>query len=93
MRLDGKTAVWHVLGQRTTIGRTAENDVRIDAEFISRHHAVALRDGADTVIEDLKSTNGTYVNGERISRRRLKGGDVVALGTMEFHFSVNKPPA
>jgi pSer/pThr/pTyr-binding forkhead associated (FHA) protein len=93
IRLDGKTAVWHLLGRHTTIGRTAENDVRIDAEFISRHHAVALRDGADTVIEDLKSTNGTYVNGERISRRTLKDGDVVTLGTMEFHFSATKSPA
>jgi Condensation domain/FHA domain len=93
IRLDGNTAVWHVLGERTTIGRTAENDVRIDAEFISRRHAVALRDGDDTVIEDLKSTNGTYVNGERISRHTLKNGDVVALGTMEFHFSLNETPA
>jgi hypothetical protein len=93
IRLDGKTAVWHLLGGRTTIGRTAENDVRIDAEFISRHHAVAVRDGVDTVIEDLKSTNGTYVNGERISRRTLKDGDVVTLGTMELHFSANKSPA
>jgi len=89
MRLDGKTAVWHLLGKHTTIGRTAENDVRIDAAFISRRHAVALRAGADPVIEDLKSTNGTYVNGERISRRTLKDGDLVRLGTMEFHFSVN----
>jgi len=93
MHLDGMTAVWHLLGERTTIGRTAENDVRIDAEFISRHHAVAVRVGADTVIEDLKSTNGTYVNGQRISRHTLKDGDVVALGMMVFHFSVKKSPA
>jgi non-ribosomal peptide synthetase component F len=93
IRLDGKTAVWHLLGRRTTIGRTAENDVRIDAEFISRHHAVALRDGDDTVIEDLQSTNGTYVNGERISRRTLRDGDLVTLGTMELHFSASKSPA
>jgi hypothetical protein len=89
IHLEGSTAVWHILGKRTTIGRTAENDVRIDAEFISRRHAVVLRVGTDTVIEDLKSTNGTYVNGQRISRRALKNGDVVALGSMEFHFSVN----
>jgi hypothetical protein len=91
IHLEGSTAVWHILRKRTTIGRTAENDVRIDAEFISRRHALVLRIGNDTVIEDLKSTNGTYVNGQRISRRVLKDGDVVALGTMEFHFSHNKP--
>ena len=88
MRLDGQSAVWHQLGKRTTIGRATENEVRIDEGFISRHHAVAVRDGPDTVLEDLDSTNGTYVNGERISRRTLRDGDLVNLGTLEFHFSV-----
>lgn len=88
MRLDGQSAVWHQLGPRTTIGRAAENDVRIDEGFISRRHAVVAREGDDTVIEDLGSTNGTYVNGERIGRRILRNGDLVNLGTLEFHFSV-----
>ena len=83
----------HLLGKRTTIGRTPDNDVPIDAEFISRHHAVALRAGGKTVIEDLNSTNGTYVNGQRISRRTLKDGDLVMLGKTEFRFSVSKAPA
>src|ERR1700693_505800 len=76
-RTDGATGIVHLLGRRTTIGRTPDNDVHIDAEFISRHHAVALRAGTKTVIEDLNSTNGTYVNGQRVSRRTLKDGDVV----------------
>ena len=92
-RSDGATGIVHLLGKRTTIGRTPDNDVPIDAEFISRHHAVALRAGGKTVIEDLNSTNGTYVNGQRISRRTLKDGDLVMLGKTEFRFSVSKAPA
>jgi chromosome segregation ATPase len=90
VRSDGGTGIVHLLGRRTTIGRTPDNDVHIDAEFISRHHAVALRAGAKTVIEDLNSTNGTYVNGQRVNRRTLKDGDLVTLGKTEFRFSVNK---
>jgi chromosome segregation ATPase len=93
VRTDGETGILHLLGKRTTIGRTPDNDVHIDAEFISRHHAVALRAGGKTVIEDLNSTNGTYVNGQRVNRRTLKDGDLVTLGKTEFRFSVNKPPA
>jgi chromosome segregation ATPase len=92
VRTEGDTGILHLLGRRTTIGRTPDNDLRIDAEFISRHHAVALRSGAKTLIEDLNSTNGTYVNGERITRRTLKDGDMVILGKTEFRFTI-KPPA
>jgi chromosome segregation ATPase len=92
VRSDGSTGILHLLGKRTTLGRTPDNDVHIDAEFISRHHAVALRAGAKTVIEDLNSTNGTYVNGQRINRRTLKDGDLVTLGKTEFRFTVQKPP-
>jgi hypothetical protein len=90
-RMDGGTGIVHLLGRRTTFGRTPDNDVHIDAEFISRHHAVALRAGGKTVIEDLNSTNGTYVNGQRISRHSLKDGDLVTLGKTEFRFSVKTP--
>jgi len=93
VRTDGETGIVHLLGKRTTIGRTPDNDVQIDAKFISRRHAVARRAGDNTVIEDRNSTNGTYVNGQLINRRTLKDGDLVTLGKAEFRFSVNKPPA
>jgi hypothetical protein len=93
VRTDGEIGIVHLLGKRTTIGRTPDNDVQIDAKFISRRHAVARRAGANTVIEDRNSTNGTYVNGQLINRRTLKDGDLVTLGKAEFRFSVNKPPA
>jgi pSer/pThr/pTyr-binding forkhead associated (FHA) protein len=92
VRTQGETGIVQLLGKRTTIGRTPDNDIRIDAEFISRHHAVVLLYGTKTVIEDLNSTNGTYVNSERVNRRTLKEGDIVTLGKSEFRFVTRTPP-
>ncbi len=50
-----------MLGRKTTIGRTPDNDLMIDAKFISRHHAVILAGPTHTIIEDLNSTNGVLV--------------------------------
>jgi FHA domain len=92
VRTHGETGIVQLLGRRTTIGRTPDNDILIDAEFISRHHAVVLLYGSKTVIEDLNSTNGTFVNAERVNRRALKEGDIVTLGKSEFRFVVRPPP-
>jgi len=91
VRTQGETGIVQLLGRRTTIGRTPDNDLRIDAEFISRHHAVVLLYGTKTVIEDLNSTNGTYVNSERVNRRTLKEGDIVTLGKSDFRFVIRTP--
>ena len=90
VRTQGDTGIVQLLGRRTTLGRTPDNDIRIDEDFISRHHAVLLLAGASTVVEDLNSTNGTYVNGDRINRRTLKEGDLVTLGKTEFRFVVKR---
>jgi len=92
VRTQGETGIVQLLGRRTTIGRTPDNDIRIDAEFISRHHAVVLLYGSKTVIEDLNSTNGTYVNAERVNRRTLKEGDIVTLGKSEFRYVIRTAP-
>jgi chromosome segregation ATPase len=91
VRTQGETGIVQLLGRRTTIGRTPDNDIRIDAEFISRHHAVVLLYGTKTVVEDLNSTNGTFVNAERINRRTLKEGDIVTLGKSEFRYVIRTP--
>jgi septal ring factor EnvC (AmiA/AmiB activator) len=91
VRTQGDTGIVQLLGRRTTVGRTPDNDIHLNEEFISRHHAVLLLSGASTVLEDLNSTNGSYVNGERINRRTLKEGDLVTLGKTEFRFVVKKP--
>lgn len=63
-----------------TVGRSSRSNVRLEDTSVSRHHAnVAFRGGCWTV-EDLGSSNGTYVNGTRISRCTLRPGDQVAFG-------------
>ncbi|MEO1575342.1 MAG: FHA domain-containing protein, partial [Pseudomonadota bacterium] len=78
---DGEIVKRHVLeNRRVLIGRDADNDLPVASEFISRHHAqISFYRGAYWVM-DLKSTNGTFVNGKRIRRCRLNDRDVIALG-------------
>jgi chromosome segregation ATPase len=86
----GGREVMHVLGRKTSIGRTPDNDLQLDAKFISRHHAVILVGPASTVIEDLNSTNGVHVNGRRVIRQTLRDGDQIAIGRMHYRFVVRK---
>jgi FHA domain len=88
IRAEGDSEVVHVLGRKTSVGRTPDNDLQIDAKFISRHHAVILAGPAHTIIEDLNSTNGVLVNGRRITRQTLKDGDAVVIGRTSFRFAV-----
>jgi chromosome segregation ATPase len=88
IRAEGDSEVVHVLGRKTSVGRTPDNDLQIDAKFISRHHAVILAGPAHTIIEDLNSTNGVLVNGRRITRQTLKDGDSVMIGKTVFRFAV-----
>jgi len=76
----------NVLGQYpltseyTTIGRTSDNDIHIDNLAVSGHHARILTILNDSFLEDLGSTNGTYVNGKLVKKHPLVNGDVVAIG-------------
>ncbi len=90
IRTDGDSEVVHVLGRKTTIGRTPDNDLQIDAKFISRNHAVILAGPNHTIIEDLNSTNGVAVNSRRISRHTLRDGDLVSIGKTTFRFAVRQ---
>ena len=82
--------VVHVLGRKTSVGRTPDNDLQIDAKFISRHHAVILAGPVNTVIEDLNSTNGVLVNGQRVIRQVLNDGDEVIIGRAHYRFAVRR---
>jgi uncharacterized coiled-coil protein SlyX len=88
VRTEGDSGIVHVLSRRTTVGRTPDNDLRVEADFVSRHHAVLLLAGADTVVEDLHSTNGTFVNGEPVVRRTLREGDLVGFGKLQYRFVI-----
>lgn len=63
-----------------TIGRKQDNDLCLKDSTVSTYHAKILRDGSTRYVQDLDSTNGTYVNGERISRRALRPEDVIVVG-------------
>jgi hypothetical protein len=75
------------VGTAVTIGRLQDNIITIDNSAVSSHHACVFRDGDDFVLEDLQSTNGTFVNGRRVSRCKLQDGDVIVVGTHELVFN------
>ena len=84
--LDDRLLKRCTLGPVVTIGRLPDNTIVIDSPAASGHHACASLEGGDFVIEDLASTNGTFVNGSRVTRHTLRGGDIVRIGdhTLEF---------
>ena len=74
-------------GERTTIGRSPDNDIFLDDVTVSRKHAVLSQNGNEFLIEDLGSLNGTFVNRRRIeSPARLESGDEVQIGKYRLSF-------
>ncbi len=67
-------------GSRLLVGRSEHNDLRIDSNFVSRHHALFVRHGKATLLMDLNSSNGTFVNSRRISNQVMIDGDIVTIG-------------
>jgi chromosome segregation ATPase len=86
IRHDGGSDIVYPLGRRTSIGRTADNDIQVDTTFVSRHHAVLLSSADHCIVEDLNSTNGVLVNGHRVGRQILHDGDAVTVGKTEFRY-------
>jgi len=74
----------------TTIGRKPDNDIIIDNQAVSGHHAQIKRQGGDVILEDLGSLNGTYVNSQKISRAELFNGDMVLIGVHTILVSSDK---
>ncbi len=71
---------------RTTLGRRPYNDIVIDNLAVSGEHAVMQMSGAEVFLEDLNSTNGTYVNGKAIKKQQLQGGDTIEIGKYKIKF-------
>lgn len=65
---------------RTTLGRRPYNDIVIDNLAVSGEHAVFQMSGTEVIIEDLNSTNGTYINGKAVTKQHLKHNDTVEIG-------------
>ena len=83
----------HSLGDDQTLGRLASNDVAIDEAGLSREHARVFREDGSWWVEDLGSSNGTFVNGERIQREELHNEDELRLGDIELVFLSDEVPA
>jgi pSer/pThr/pTyr-binding forkhead associated (FHA) protein len=69
------------LGDTLVVGRAGDADVVLADPTVSRHHAALSAQGETAIVEDLQSSNGTYVNGEQVGQpRRVGAGDVIGLG-------------
>ena len=88
----GLTGRAHELNvDRTTIGRVEDNLFQIAESSVSSHHCEVLLRGSDVVIKDLNSTNGTFINGEKIAESVLKPGQTLRLGQVELKLETGTP--
>jgi pSer/pThr/pTyr-binding forkhead associated (FHA) protein len=77
---------YQITKERTTIGRKPDNDIQVDNLAVSGKHALIITILDDSFLEDLGSTNGTYVNGKLIKKHALRDGDVVGIGKHELKY-------
>jgi pSer/pThr/pTyr-binding forkhead associated (FHA) protein len=80
-------------GEKTSIGRVEDNTFQIAEPSVSSHHCEVLLRGSDVVVRDLNSTNGTYINGEKITERVIKPGQILRLGQVELRLETDTPAA
>ncbi len=87
LSLDGSIlAEYNMNKERYTIGRLPDNDIRIDNPAVSGHHSLIINILNDSFLEDLNSTNGTYVNGKLIKKHAMQHGDVITVGHHQLRF-------
>src|SRR5262245_62582934 len=76
----------------TLVGRHIHCDVRIDSARVSRRHCCLFPEGDHLVVRDLDSTNGTWVNGDRVAVARVAPGDELAIGPLRYRFEPGPGP-
>jgi pSer/pThr/pTyr-binding forkhead associated (FHA) protein len=87
LSLEGQVlAEYNMNKERYTIGRLPDNDIRIDNPAVSGHHSLIINILNDSFLEDLNSTNGTYVNGKLIKKHALQHGDLITCGHHQLRF-------
>ncbi len=90
----GMTGRSHELtAEKTTIGRLEDNTFTIGDPSVSSHHCEVLLRGDTVIVRDLNSTNGTYINGERITEAPLKPGQILRLGQVELRLETEETAA
>lgn len=81
----GLTGRMHELKvEKTTVGRVEDNTFQLAEPSVSSHHCEILLRGSEVLIRDLNSTNGTFINGEKISEKVLQPGQILRLGQIEM---------
>lgn len=88
---DGPEQVYELGKSRVTLGRATTNDIILSDHRVSRSHARLECSPAGCTLFDLGSSNGSYVNDQRVERASLKSGDWVALGSSRFRFERSQP--
>jgi pSer/pThr/pTyr-binding forkhead associated (FHA) protein len=91
-RGDGERRSFSIARDVTIIGRREDCDFRIPLGEISRKHCRIIKDGDTLRIEDLGSSNGTYVSGERIQEAELHPGDTLQMGSVVFVVQIDGTP-
>jgi pSer/pThr/pTyr-binding forkhead associated (FHA) protein len=89
---DGKAQAVPLTHERTLVGRLDDCQVRIRSGKISRHHCEIRNDGESLTLKDLGSSNGTFLNQEKIDEVELKAGDLIAVGSLVFLVQLNGNP-
>jgi hypothetical protein len=90
----GMTGRTHdLISEKTTVGRVEDNTFQIAEPSVSSHHCEVILRGNDVIIKDLNSTNGTFINGEKITESPLKSGQILRLGQIEMRLETDTPPA
>ena len=85
--LDGNALSDHpVQAGLLSLGSSPDNDIHIHSQFVSRHHAQIVSNSSHAILDDLNSTNGTFVNSKRIKRHALRNGDSITIGKHRFKF-------
>ena len=92
-RSDGERRSFSMARDMTVIGRREDCDLRIPLGEVSRKHCRIVRDGDSLKLEDLGSSNGTFLNGQRVQEAMLGPGDTVQVGPVVFVLQVDGQPA
>lgn len=92
-RSDGERRSFSITRDMTVIGRREDCDLRIPLGEVSRKHARLVRDGDLLKVEDLGSSNGTFLNGQRVQESLLAPGDTIQVGPVAFVLQMDGVPA
>lgn len=84
--VDGQELRFPLFKDRLTVGRSSHNDIQLNAQYVSRRHAVIVTESDGTKIVDWGSKNGVFVNEMRVAEQRLQHGDIVTIGMADFKY-------